>query len=47
MNAFLYLLFMDLSCIASGTFLVYTDHPGWAWIPFLIAAGTTIKQRTE
>lgn len=45
MNSFVYLLIMDLSCIASGTFLVWTEHYGWAWIPFLFAATTTIHHR--
>jgi len=43
MGAFLYLVIIDMACITSGTFLVYTEHYGWAWIPFLIAAGTTVS----
>jgi hypothetical protein len=41
--AFLYLLLTDISCIASGTYLVSTEHYLWAWIPFLMAACTTVK----
>jgi hypothetical protein len=44
MNGFLYLLIVDLACIASGTYLVSTEHYGWAWIPFLIAACTSYTE---
>jgi len=27
-----------LVSLASGTYLVATEHYGWAWIPFLVAA---------
>ncbi len=40
-----YLLIMDLSCIAFGTYLVITEHYGWAWIPFLIAATTSVSHK--
>lgn len=33
---------MFLAGLASGTYLVVTEHYGWAWIPFLLAACTTI-----
>jgi len=44
---YLYLAILDLACIASGTYLVMQDHPGWAWIPFLIAAVTTYKEKNK
>lgn len=31
----LYMLIVDLACLAAGTYLVVTEHYGWAWIPFL------------
>lgn len=44
MTGFLWLALLDVSCIASGTYLVSTEHYGWAWIPFLIAASTTYNE---
>lgn len=41
----IYMIVLDLACILSGTYLVVTEHYGWAWIPFLIAATTTYKGR--
>lgn len=43
MMPWVYLLVMDLACIASGTWLVHTEHYGWAWIPFALAASQTLK----
>lgn len=43
MSPWLYLLIVDLACVASGTYLVLTEHYGWAWIPFTIMATTTLK----
>jgi len=38
---------LDVACIASGTYLVVTEHYGWAWIPFLISCCTSVKQKKE
>lgn len=34
----------SVACLAAGTFLVVTEHPGWAWIPFVILACTSMTQ---
>ncbi len=47
MMGFICVLGIDLACLASGTFLVHTQHYGWAWIPFLIAACTSYKHTKD
>lgn len=41
----IYSLLVDVTCIASGTYLVVTEHYGWAWIPFLLAGTTNFKRK--
>ena len=40
----IYLMVHDVVCIAAGTYLVITDHPYWAIVPFVLAATTTVKR---
>ena len=40
----IYMLIFDVVNILAGTYLVITEHYGWAWIPFLLAATTIYKQ---
>ena len=47
MGAWVYLILIDIAGIASGTYLVVTEHYGWAWIPFLLACTTTIGRAKE
>lgn len=44
MMPYIYLILIDLACLASGTVLIVTEHYGWAWIPFLMACMTTIER---
>lgn len=32
--------------LGSGTFLVYTEHYWWAWIPFMGLFGVTLNEET-
>jgi len=43
---FSHLLIM-LALLACGTFLVYTNHYGWAWIPFLGALCQNLKIKDD
>jgi hypothetical protein len=36
MSAIVGFVLIVVACIASGTYLVATEHYGWAWIPFLL-----------
>lgn len=36
-----------VAALASGVYLVCTDHGGWAWIPFLMAAFTSVKTSND
>ena len=46
MNAWLYLAVHDVAWIGAGAWLVVNDSPWWAALCFLLAAGTTVSQRT-
>jgi len=35
----------SLGCLSAGVILVLTDHPGWAWIPFVLLACTSVTQK--
>lgn len=32
-------------CMAAGVYLVVTEHYGWAWIPFWVAARVEVRTK--
>ncbi len=40
-------LIYAISGFASGTYLVVTGHPGWAWIPFVLAASVRVREARD
>lgn len=44
--AFVAATLIILGCIASGTYLVVTEHYWWAWLPFLIGGSISVSNRS-
>ena len=43
----LYIVLLILGLASLGTYLVITEHYGWAWIPFVLAASVSYKSEKE
>ena len=39
------MLILGLCCI--GTYLVILEHYGWAWIPFVISMGVSVRSHAK
>ena len=43
MNSWAYLAAHDVAGFVAGAYLVYTGHPGWAGLCFIMVATTTVR----
>jgi len=41
------MLTVDLASLAAGTYLVITEHYGWAWIPFVALFSTSFAVKLD